>query len=315
MRYEVKVWQRQAIVNINSDGTVLIVQDGCEIGQGLYTKVLQACAYQLGTLLGPNSVPMNLLRMGDTASYTIPNGFFTGGSTTSEGACQAVRQCCDELIARLKPTLEKLVAEKKEKDKVENSTVSWAELCGKAVDGGAHLSVTSRFGTEDITYQNLGVAFSQVELDALTGEIQILSADLLYDCGKSLNPAIDIGQAEGAFVMGLGYFFTERVHFTKEGRIKSNNTWHYKVPLASDIPINFSVELLQDSAFEKGILSSKASGEPPITMAAGTAMAVKQALYACRAKNGLSGHFELPAPATRMDLLRLCGTQAAHLTL
>jgi len=313
IRYEVKVWQRQAMVNIYGDGAVLVTQDGCEIGQGLYTKVIQACSYSLGTLLGPNSVPMDMIRMGDTATYTIPNAFFSGGSTTSEGACQAVRQCCDELIVRMKPSLEKLRAEKQAKEG-DAAKVTWAELCAAANGAGVHLSVTSRFGSEDITYQNLGVAFSQVELNALTGEVQVLNADILYDCGKSLNPAIDIGQAEGGFVMGLGYYFTEKVHITQEGRLKSNNTWNYKVPLASDIPINFTIELLQDSGFEKGILSSKAVGEPPLTLATGTVLAVKQALYACRAKNGLQGYVELPVPATRSDLLRLCGTQAANLT-
>lgn len=308
IRYEVKVWPRQAIVNIYDDGGVLVSQDGCELGQGLYTKVIQAAAYGLGNLLGSGSVPIDQIRIGDTASHTTPNGFFTGGSTASEGSCQAVRQCCDELVSRLKPHLEKLTEKGKKK-------VSWAELCHAAVEGGAHLSVTSRFGDEDITYQNLGVAFSQVELDALTGEVHILNSDLLYDCGKSLNPAIDIGQAEGAYVMGLGYYFTEKVLITEEGRVKSNNTWNYKTPLASDIPINFTVEFLQDSGFEKGILSSKASGEPPLTLATSAAMAVKQALYACRAKNGLQGYLELPVPASRSDLLRLCGTQASNLTL
>lgn len=311
IRYQVAVHPRQALVNIYDDGSVLITQDGCEMGQGLYTKCLQTASYALGKLLGPNSVPMDKIRMADTASAVTPNASFTGGSTGSEGACEAVKLCCEQLLARLKTVdINALAATK--------SPVSWVEVCAAAANASVHLSAVARWKgntDQELTYQNLGVACSTAEVDVITGDLTILSSHLVYDCGKSLNPAIDIGQAEGAFVMGLGFYFTEKPMIARNGRLISNNTWHYKPPLASDVPLDFTVEFLQDSGFNKGILSSKCSGEPPLCLASSAMFAVKEAIYSARKEIGVCGFFELPTPATPADILTACGTEEKHLTL
>lgn len=311
IRYQVSVWPRQALVNIYDDGSVLVTQDGSELGQGLYTKVLQATAHALSELAGEGFVPMEQIRMADLSTHVVPNGTFTGGSTGSEGACQAARDCCAQLLDRLRPVYDELCAAADDK-----APPTWNDVIAAANGKSVHLSAVARWaggGEQSLTYQNFGVAASVVEVDVITGELSILSSDLVYDCGQSLNPAIDLGQAEGAFVMGLGFFFTEESLVCPDnGELLSTNTWHYKPPLAFDIPINFTVEFLQDSGFDKGILSSKCSGEPPLCMASSAMMAVKQAIYAARKDAGLLGFIQLNTPATPVDIAKACGTDTTH---
>ena len=105
---------------------------------------------------------------------------------------------------------------------------------------------------------------TEVELNVLTGGVHVLATELVYDCGRSLNPAIDIGQIEGGLIMGLGYFFSERVQYeVGSGMLQSVGTWEYKPPLAQDIPSVLNVTLIADAYNKEGILGSKAVGEPP----------------------------------------------------
>lgn len=102
------------------------------------------------------------------------------------------------------------------------------------------------------------VGLTEIELDVLTGNYIVRRVDILQDAGESLNPNVDIGQVEGAFIMGLGYWTTERCVVDKSsGELKTNRTWNYKPPGALDIPIDFRVELLSQSPNPAGFMRSK----------------------------------------------------------
>jgi len=135
-----------------------------------------------------------------------------------------------------------------------------------------------------------------------------VESNLTYDCGKSLNPAIDIGQVEGAFIMGLGEVLRESEQYDKEGKLLTSNTWTYKPPGARDVPQRFVVELIQNEKFEKGILSSKASGEPPLVLAISVAMAVRVAIQSAREDAGLKDWVRLDLPMTPDVIALACGT-------
>lgn len=143
----------------------------------------------------------------------------------------------------------------------------------------------------------------------------ILRTDLVYDCGKSLNPAVDLGQAEGGFVQGLGFYLSEDLQIDAAGRVASNGTWEYKPPCSADVPVEFNVEFLQNRPFAKGVLSSKASGEPPLVLATSVFVALKHAIAAAREDAGLQGAFQLNAPATVDVIKQACGVTAEHLEL
>jgi len=174
------------------------------------------------------------------------------------------------------------------------------------------LSATANFvpiGRKDNLYENpwngwfcdyftFCVGFSEVEVDLLTGEWSILRSDILYDAGESLNSTIDIGQAQGAFVFGIGYFLTEEWLISPKGMINSPDTWEYKPPTVYEIPRQFNVELLKDSKFPKGVLGMKGIGEPPMLLAYNIVSAIKYAIGQSRVERGLPPVFRLDGPVS-----------------
>ncbi|WPB82130.1 molybdopterin cofactor-binding domain-containing protein [Archangium violaceum] len=159
-------------------------------------------------------------------------------------------------------------------------------------------------------------ACSVVEVDILTGEVKVLSSDLVYDMGWSLNPAIDVGQVEGAFVQGLGYVLSEKLAFEPDGqeagRLNSLNTWRYKPPATTSIPLELNVYLFPRNLAgvpedpTEGIFSSKEVGEPPLVLATSVFLAVKAAIRASRVERKLSGLFRFDAPATVQEVRKAC---------
>jgi xanthine dehydrogenase/oxidase len=158
-------------------------------------------------------------------------------------------------------------------------------------------------------------ACSVVEVDILTGEVKILSADIVYDMGWSLNPAIDIGQVEGAFIQGVGYLMTEKLVFEQEGpekgRLNSVNTWRYKPPAVTTIPLEMNVHLFPRNKANvqedpNDLFSSKEVGEPPLVLSNSVFFAIKDAVRASRLERNLSGLFRMDAPATVQEVRRAC---------
>lgn len=154
-------------------------------------------------------------------------------------------------------------------------------------------------------------ACSEIELDVLTGEVKILRADLVYDMGWSINPALDIGQVEGAFVQGVGYVMTEQLvfepHGDEQGRLNTVNTWRYKPPAMTNIPLEFNVYLFPRDKADvpenpNELLSAKEVGEPPLVLATSVFFAIKAAVRASRCERGLDGLFQLDAPATVQEV-------------
>ncbi|XP_049875234.1 xanthine dehydrogenase/oxidase-like [Pectinophora gossypiella] len=152
-----------------------------------------------------------------------------------------------------------------------------------------------------MTYRVGGVAFAEVELDVLTGEHDVLRVDMINDVGLSLNPELDIGQIEGAFIMGLGYWTSEHIIFDKKtGEILTDRSWNYHVPLAKDIPIDFRVQLRRNSYNPVGTLGGKALSEPPIALSISVAFALREAIVSSRKDSGYPSNewFEVDGPFT-----------------
>eukprot|EP01137_Pigoraptor_chileana_P023873 Opistho-2@90910 len=310
VKYGVNWAPAGSLVNVyGRDGTVVVSSGGTEIGQGLNTKVAQAAAYALGC-------PFASVRIAATATDRVANTFMTGGSVGSGTNAEATRLACEQIARRLDPTRIEL------RTKLGREP-TWQELTAAAHAANVELSSLGRFvpvavdGNPSLaSYFNFGVAVTEVEVDVLTGEPQILRADILYDCGISLNPAVDIGQVEGAFVLGIGYILREEHQwdYTVGNKI-SNGTWEYKPPCVEDIPIDLRVELLKDSPFPKGILRSKASGEPPLILATTVLLAVQHAVAAARADAGQPPVFVPQNTPLTIDVIQQsCGTDVSQLS-
>mmetsp|Transcript_42768 Transcript_42768/g.110585 ORF Transcript_42768/g.110585 Transcript_42768/m.110585 type:complete len:1324 (+) Transcript_42768:67-4038(+) len=298
VRYGVSVRAQQVFVCLYDDGTCLITCDGTEMGQGLWTKVIQYAAYHLSQIVPGSKVPEEDIRCGPAGTDKIAVGSFTGGSTTSEGCCEAVRVAIEKLAKDMEPT---------KKDMLEKGELTYKSLV-KAASAKIEMQASGACEKGGLNYHCFGACVSTVEVDVLTGETTILSSDMLYDCGRPLNPTVDLGQAEGAFVMGLGFFLRENLVASNEsGQLFTDGTWEYKIPCVQDIPLEFNVEFFPRAFSEGGIMSSKASGEPPIVLACSAFCAVRQAVAAARKTFGRTGHFRLDAPATPRDIALAIG--------
>jgi xanthine dehydrogenase large subunit len=172
-----------------------------------------------------------------------------------------------------------------------NRSVSFSELALLCWDQRVSLSATGYYKTPKINwdpktntgrpfyYFVYGAAAAEVAIDTLTGEMRVLRAELLQDCGKSLNPALDLGQIEGAFVQGMGWLTTEELCWDESGRLKTHGPSTYKIPGSRDVPPRFNVRLLSDAPNKEAtVFRSKAVGEPPLMLAISVWLAVRDAI-------------------------------------
>mmetsp|Transcript_70086 Transcript_70086/g.146571 ORF Transcript_70086/g.146571 Transcript_70086/m.146571 type:complete len:1344 (-) Transcript_70086:302-4333(-) len=330
-----------ALVNIHSsDGSVTVHHGGCEIGQGIHVKVAQVVAMTLGC-------DVEAVKVAETNTDTIPNMRFTGGSITSEICCEAARRACLELNATMEPHRQFLRKKKKaalEEKKSKGDYIlpdehdtepTWMEVVSASnallghqekLSATGIFSPTSNRYTTDVEgnpngkpfhgdYFTYGAACSEVEVDILTGEIQTLRSDILFDVGKSINAGIDIGQIEGAFAWGIGYYLFEEPLMDSKGVDRTQGVWEYKPPMASEMPRELSVELVRDNPGPApvGVLGSKAVAEPPFMLAYSIVGAVKKAIAAARKDAGASTVFDLPMPVTIDAIQRACAVTPSQM--
>uniref|UniRef100_A0A6I8NK57 xanthine dehydrogenase n=1 Tax=Ornithorhynchus anatinus TaxID=9258 RepID=A0A6I8NK57_ORNAN len=291
--------QGGALVHVYTDGSVLLNHGGVEMGQGLHTKMIQVASRVLG-------IPVSKIYLCETSTSTVPNTSPTAASISTDINGMAIQAACETILERLKPFKEK------------NPTGSWEEwVILFLFSSPLHLPyVTPNLGYSfEITSENpffyfsFGVACSEVEIDCLTGEHKNIRTDIVMDVGTSLNPAIDIGQVEGAFVQGLGLFTLEELHYSPEGSLLTRGPNAYKIPGFGDIPTKFNVSLLRDNPNRKAIFASKAVGEPPLLLAASVFFAIKDAICAARAQQSerqLDLIFQLDSPATPERIRNAC---------
>ncbi|XP_060963459.1 indole-3-acetaldehyde oxidase-like [Cannabis sativa] len=306
---EMTVRAAPAKVSILSDGSVAVEVGGIELGQGLWTKVKQTAAFALGSIIGTENF-LDKVRVIQADTLSLNQGGYTAGSTTSESNCAAVRLCCNVLVERLTPIKEKL------QESIGSDSIKWQMLIAQGYSESINLSSISYYVPDmsSLKYLNFGTAVSEVEINLLTGETSILQSDIIYDCGQSLNPAVDLGQIEGAFVQGVGFFLYEEYLTNSDGLVTANGTWTYKIPSLDTIPKQLNVEVLNSGRHKKRVLSSKASGEPPLFLSASIHSAARAAIRAARKQisswgspGGSDSIFQLDVPATMPVVKELCG--------
>lgn len=291
--------QGGALVLVYTDGSVLLSHGGVEMGQGLYTKMIQVASRCL-------EVPTEKIHTSGTATDKVPNTSPTAGSTGSDLNGMAVFEACNIIKKRLQPY------------KKANPKGKWEDWVKAAYFDRVSLSATGFYKTPDIGYNwetgdgnmfnyfTYGVACCQVEIDALTGDHQVDNIDIVMDLGESINPAIDIGQIEGAFMQGYGLYVLEEMVYSPTGTTFTRGPGTYKIPGFADIPGEFNVSLLKGVSNPRAVFSSKAVGEPPLFLGSSVLFAIKDAIKAVRKENGFSTKFQLDAPATAAKIRMAC---------
>ncbi|GAB0095796.1 Aldehyde oxidase/xanthine dehydrogenase, molybdopterin binding [Sergentomyia squamirostris] len=290
----------EALVAIyHADGTVALSFGGIEVGQGLHTKITQIAGHALG-------VPLNKIIVKPPNNVVAANSMVTAGSYGTDSIGIAVVECCKILNERLQPL------------KLANPTASWEETVQQAYVSNIELIATYQFSTGDFpTYPIYGTACAEIEVDVLTGEFQLRRVDILEDTGQSVSPRIDVGQVEGAFIMGMGYWLMEKLKYNvQNGEILTTRPWNYKPPGAKDIPVDFRTTLLQTSTPLTGVLSSKITSEPAVTMAVVVVSALRQAISSARRDAGAPDIFLILNPQTTVEeILQLMETKKEQFVL
>ncbi|KAH3841169.1 xanthine dehydrogenase/oxidase-like isoform X2 [Dreissena polymorpha] len=295
--------QGAALVNIYMDGSVLVAHGGIEMGQGLHTKLIQIASRVLG-------VPREKIFTNETSSREIPNATVTAGSMGTDTYGPAVRIACETLVERLKPLREQMQGAPWEKLII----AAFFQRIQLSATGFWKSPMTENFHAETKSgrphnFYTYGTACTEVEIDVLTGESQVVRADLFVDIGRSLNPAVDIGQIEGAFVQGLGMVTSEDMWVDENGDIINNTPLKYKIPNVSSIPRTLNVTLMKNFDVDTHVYSSKSAGEPPLILAMSVISAIKHAIASAREQRGETGYFRLDSPATVQRIQTACGRQ------
>jgi xanthine dehydrogenase large subunit len=187
------------------------------------------------------------------------------------------------------------------------SEMPFEELVKRAYFARVHLSATGFYKTPDIHWDRAagkgrpfyyfayGAACSEVLVDTLTGEYRVERVDILHDVGRSLNPAIDMGQIEGGFIQGMGWLTMEHLWWNDKGRLMTHAPSTYKIPVANDVPPVFNVKIWESGInAEDAIYRSKAVGEPPLMLAISVHQAIKDAI-ASVADYRMSPRLDTPA--------------------
>ena len=307
--------QGGALVHVYSDGSIRLNHGGTEMGQGLFIKVAQVVAKCF-------NVPIEQIHITSTNTAEVPNTSATAASSGSDLNGMAAWNASKVIKNRMTDHAAKLF-KKNKKDIVfsdgriicGNKTLSFSELAFSCWENRISLSSTGYYKTPKIFwdqdklkghpyfYFTWGAAVSEALLDINTGENRILRADIVQDCGKSLNESIDVGQIEGGFVQGLGWLTCEELYFSQEGKLLTTGPSTYKLPGSRDIPKIFNVKLLQNADNEeKTIFRSKAVGEPPLLLAISHFLAIKEAI---KASSDTSNPQLLNSPATPTEILRV----------
>lgn len=302
--------QAGALVSIFTDGSIELSHAGTEMGQGLYTKIAQIVADAFG-------LPLDRVRNSSTRTDKVPNGSPTAASTGTDMNAFAAMDACRRIQAGLADFAAR--------------TLNWDPAALRYADGqvisGAHalpfatfvheawrartpLSSTGFYRTPDIHFDKQrgvghpffyfahGAAASEVVIDTRTGEYRVLDTEILQDVGRSLNPALDLGQIEGGFMQGLGWVTTEELLWNADGRLISSSPATYKIPTAGDLPARMRVRFFEQDEPRGSIHRSKAVGEPPVMLAISVWCALRDACANAGSQALQRFIPPLPVPAT-----------------
>ncbi|MCM2680215.1 xanthine dehydrogenase molybdopterin binding subunit [Echinimonas agarilytica] len=303
--------QAGALLHIYTDGTMLISHGGTEMGQGLNTKIQQIVASAF-------DVPVAMVKVSSTRTDKVPNTSPTAASSGTDLNGMAALNACN----KIKRELSKFAATHFNIEEYElkyhngqvtagEQVMNFNEFVQLAYLNRTSLSANGFYKTPKIHYDKNtgqgqpffyfanGAAVSEVTIDTLTGEYKVNRVDVLQDVGKSLNPAIDMGQIEGGFVQGMGWLTTEELLWDKQGSVISDSPANYKIPTAFDTPEQFNVALYRRENTANTIHQSKAVGEPPLMLGISVWAALRDAISST-SNYRLSPQLDTPATPERV---------------
>ncbi len=282
--------QAGALIHIYTDGSVHLNHGGTEMGQGLYIKVAQVVAEEL-------QIDIDRIKITATTTGKVPNTSATAASSGSDingmaaqAAAKILKRRLIEFAAKEYKVPESAVQFLPNRVRAGDGEIPFPALVKQAYLARVSLSATGYYATPKIRYDRAtarghpfyyfayGAAVSEVLIDTLTGEYRTLRVDILHDVGRSLNPAIDLGQIEGGFIQGVGWLTSEELYWDDKGRLRTHAPSTYKIPTCGDRPADFRIALFDNENREPTVFRSKAVGEPPLMLGISVFRAISDAI-------------------------------------
>jgi len=306
--------QAGALIHIYADGSVHLNHGGTEMGQGLFVKVAQVVAGEFG-------IDLEQVKISATRTDKVPNTSATAASSgtdlngmAAQAAARTLKGRLVEFAAKQHDCVPENIIFRDNMVYLGNQEISFADLVREAYMHRVSLSASGFYKTPKIHYDRAqhkgrpfyyfayGAAVSEVEIDTLTGEMQVIRVDILHEAGRSLNPAIDLGQIEGGFIQGMGWLTTEELVYSARGELMTHAPSTYKIPTCGDRPEIFNIDLW-DRGYnaEPAIHRSKAVGEPPLMLGISVFSAICDAVASV---GGYKINPQINAPATPEEILR-----------
>ena len=304
--------QAGALVLVHTDGSVRLNHGGTEMGQGLNTKVAQIVADEFG-------LDFENVKITATTTGKVPNTSATAASSgtdlngkASQIAARTIKKRLIKFAAAHFHVAPGKIAFANREVAIGTRKMAFADVIGLAYKARVSLSATGYFATPKVAYDPAtmrgrpflyfayGAAVSEVLVDTLTGEYKVERVDLLHDVGKSINPAIDMGQIEGGFIQGMGWLTSEELYWDAKGRLQTHAPSTYKIPVCSDLPRQFNARIAEWSRNREDVVyRSKAVGEPPLMLAISVFHAIKDAIAAV-GEYQISPQLDAPATPERV---------------
>lgn len=304
--------QAGALVHVYTDGSVHLNHGGTEMGQGLFIKVAQIVAEEF-------QIDVARVKITATTTGKVPNTSATAASSGTDlngmAAQVAARTIKDRMAAFAARHFKVPVDQVRFRPggvEIGDKTVAFAELATLAYRARVQLSAAGFYATPGLTWDRAkgqgtpffyfayGAAVAEVVIDTLTGEYKVTRVDALHDVGRSINPAIDMGQIEGGFIQGMGWLTCEEIWFDEHGHLRTHAPSTYKIPVASDLPKDWRIKIWDRTVNPaETVYRSKAVGEPPLMLANCVFFAIKDAIQAA---TGVVPKLDAPATPERVLL-------------
>ena len=315
--------QANALVNVYVDGSVMVSTGATEMGQGVYTRVRQVVADELGI---PYDRVIVAATSTDKNNNTSPTAASTGtdlNGNAAADACRKIRERLTHVAARMLADPATGIAAEPERvtfadgrvtdERVPERSLSFNEVVARAYEDRVSLGERGFYATPGVDfnretgkgspflYYTNGVACSEVLVDRFTGQMHVARVDLIMDVGVPLNPGIDRGQVIGGFIQGMGWCTTEELKYGAKGQLLSYSPTTYKIPNISDVPDVFNVRFFDNPDNAVSLRRSKSVGEPPLCLGLSVWLACKNALSYVEPERAKA--FALPA--TGEEILRV----------
>ncbi|PJA97988.1 MAG: xanthine dehydrogenase, partial [Ignavibacteriales bacterium CG_4_9_14_3_um_filter_30_11] len=301
--------QASALVHIYTDGSISVSTAAVEMGQGVNEKIRNVVQNVF-------SVNLKRIKIETTNTSRVANTSPTAASKAADLNGFATKKACEIILERLKKaaakelnvkqyqniTIQKeYIYNKKNKTKLTfDKLIQIAYLNRISLSAQAHHSTPnihfdkSKEKGQPFAYHSYGVGIVEATVDCIRGTYEIDSVKVVHDFGKSLQPIVDKGQAEGGIVQGIGWMTMEEVLYSKEGQLLANALSTYKVPDIHFAPTDIQVLFLEDAPNPYGPYKSKAIGEPPLMYGIGAYFAIRNAIKEFKPEKNL----QFKAPMT-----------------